>query len=63
VKGSRQRVMHCPCGKEKVLALGLCVGAPLCCDSTYARAGMLVKSSVPVSLPSCPKPKFGSVRM
>ena len=22
--GNRQRVMHCPCGKAKVLALGLC---------------------------------------
>ncbi len=24
MKGIRQRVMHCPCGKAKVLALGLC---------------------------------------
>jgi len=24
VKLNRQRVMHCPCGKAKVLALGLC---------------------------------------
>lgn len=25
MKGNRQRVMHCPCGNSKVLALGLCV--------------------------------------
>ncbi len=24
VKGGRQRVMHCPCGNSKILALGLC---------------------------------------
>ena len=24
MKASRQRVMHCPCGNAKVLALGLC---------------------------------------
>ncbi len=24
MKGSRQRLMHCPCGNAKVLALGLC---------------------------------------
>jgi hypothetical protein len=24
MKAGRQRVMHCPCGNAKVLALGLC---------------------------------------